>query len=32
MCRSECCGARSDEDIKICFECLEHCEIWFDES
>ena len=23
---SDCCGAKMDEDIGICFECKEHCE------
>jgi len=32
MCRSECCGARSDEDYKICSECLDHCNVWYDEE
>jgi hypothetical protein len=32
MCRSECCGAKSDEDYKICSKCLEHCDIWYEED
>jgi len=32
MGRSECCGAEVKDDTDICLECLEHCDIWYEED
>jgi len=32
MTRSECCGAKVYDDIHICSECKDHCDVWVDEE
>ena len=31
-CLSDCCGAKSNSDIRICSQCGGHCDIYYEED